>query len=307
MRIVIFGADGFCGRLLVPYFVAAGHEVIVVTRRANSLPGVIAWRWDGQTLGEWTLALEGADAVINLAGRSVNCRYTPAHCAEIYASRLDSTWILGEAIAACVTPPRVWLNASSATIYRHAQDRPMDEETGEIGAGFSVDVCRRWERELFRAPTPETRRVALRSAMVFAPQAGGVWDAFAGLARWGLAGPMAGGRHYVSWIHGEDFCRAVAWILAREELAGPVNLAAPNPLPNHDFLSALRRAIGQPIGLPSARWTLEVGAWLRHTEAELLLKSRRVVPGKLLASGFTFCYPTWPDAARALHTLSKAL
>jgi uncharacterized protein len=300
MRIVMPGGAGYCGRLLVAHFIAAGHEVTVLSRQQVEIPGATTSLWDGQTLGDWVRVLDGSDVVINLAGRTVNCRYTPDHCAEIYASRLDSTRVVGEAIATCFAPPPVWLNAASATIYRHAEDRPMDETSGEIGKGFSVDVCRRWEQELFRAPVMHTRRVALRSAMVFAPEPGGVWDAFGQLARMGLAGPMAGGRQFVSWIHGEDFCRSLEWIIAHEDLCGPVNVAAPNPLPNRDFLRGIRQALRQPIGLPSARWMLEVGAWLRHTETELLLKSRRVTPGKLLTSTFTFRYPYWPHAVQAI-------
>jgi uncharacterized protein (TIGR01777 family) len=300
MKIMIAGGSGYCGLLLTSHFAAAGHQVVILSRRHSPITGATVLVWDGETGGDWAAALEGADAVINLAGRSVNCRYSAANCTEIYASRLDSTRILGEAISGCATPPPVWLNASSATIYRHAEDRPMDEETGEIGKGFSVDVCQRWERELFRAPTPRTRRVALRTAMVFAREPGGVWDAFAGLTRCGLAGPMAGGRQYVSWIHGEDFCRAIEWIMTHNALYGPINVAAPQPLTNRDFLRAARRAMGQPIGLPASRWMLEVGALIRGTETELLLKSRRVVPGKLLESGFTFRYERCLDAVTAI-------
>ena len=300
MKIVIAGGTGFCGRLLTAHFAACRHEVVILSRCLTQTPGAVTMLWDGETPGDWLTALEGADAVINLAGRSVNCRYRGDNCAAIYASRLDSTRAIGEAIAACAAPPSVWLNASSATIYRYAEDREMDEHSGEFGNGFSVDVCRRWERELFTASTPRTRRVALRSAMVFGPEPGGVWDAFAELARFGLAGTMAGGRQFVSWIHSEDFSRAIEWIIAHHDLCGPVNVAAPFPLPNRDFLRAVRRAIERPIGLPSARWMLEAGAWLKGTETELLLKSRRFVPDRLLKSGFAFRYEHWPDAAAAI-------
>ena len=283
MRLIITGASGFLGRTLAAFF----GEVTLVTR-AN---------------GGWErlpALLEGSDAVINLAGRSVNCRYNAANRAEIYASRLDTTRALGEAIAACKRPPRVWLNASSATLYRHALDRPMDELTGELGTEFSVDVVERWEQALAEAQTPRTRKVALRMAMVMGRESGGVFDAFRSLARAGLAGPMAGGAQYVSWIHAQDCCRAIAFLIEHDALSGAVNLAAPNPLPNREFLAQLRRAVGMPLGLPTARWMLEVGAWLRQTETELLLKSRRVVPTRLLKAGFTFQYPTWPDALKEL-------
>lgn len=300
MKLVIPGGAGFCGQGLVRRLAPDGHELIVLSRRPVALPGATVLPWDGVTLGPWADAIDGADAVINLAGRSVNCRYVPDNCTQIYASRLDSTRIVGAAIAASKSPPRVWLNASSATIYRHAQDRPMDEATGELGKGFSVDVCRQWERTLAEARTPGTRKVALRSAMVLDHGPGGVWEAFSRLARRGLAGPMAGGRQFVSFLHGDDFARALLFLLERDDLCGPVNVAAPHPLPNADFLRVLRRAVGARLGLPSAPWMLEVGAFFLQTETELLVKSRRVVPGKLLAAGFLFRYPTWPEAAAAL-------
>ncbi|MGC4048070.1 MAG: TIGR01777 family oxidoreductase [Armatimonas sp.] len=287
MRLVLCGGSGFCGQLLKAFFTERGWEVIVVSRNSGG------WERLRDTLN-------GADAVVNLAGRTVNCRYTPDHCAEIYASRLDTTRAIGEAIAACSNPTLVWLNASTATIYRHALDRDMDEATEELGKGFSVDVARYWEQTLWDSPTPHTRKVALRSAMVMAPGAEGIFGAFYGLVKAGLGGPMAGGAQYISWIHGRDFCRSVEFLIEHSEISGPVNLAAPHPLPNREFLGILRKAIGMPLGLPSTRWMLEIGAWLRKTETELLLKSRRVVPGMLLAAGFEFRYPTWPEAVKDL-------
>lgn len=287
MKLVLCGGSGFCGQLLQAFFTERGWEVTVISR------GNGGW-------GRLRDTLNGADAVVNLAGRTVNCRYTPDHCAEIYASRLDTTRAIGEAIASCPNPPPVWLNSSTATIYRHALDRDMDEATGELGKGFSVDVARRWEQALNDAPTPHTRKVALRAAMIMAPGANGVFGAFYGLAKAGLGGPMAGGAQYVSWIHGTDFCRAIEFLIEHTELSGPVNLAAPHPLPNREFFAVLRKAAGMPFGLPTTRWMLEIGAWLRKTETELLLKSRRVVPGALLADGFEFEYPTWQEAVKDL-------
>lgn len=256
--------------------------------------------WDARRIGPWARHFENAHAVINLAGRSVNCRYNTRNRREIYASRLDSTRVVGKAIALCKNPPSVWLNASSATIYRDARDREMDEIDGEIGQGFSVDVCQRWEKTLFEADVPDTRRVALRAAMVFGAGHDGVYQAFSRLVKIGLGGNMAGGEQWVSWIHIEDFCRAVEWIIAHPELDGAINLAAPNPLPNREFLRVMRQQLHRPIGLPATKWMLEIGTRLMGTESELVLKSRRAVPRLLLESGFFFDYPQWPDALQTI-------
>ncbi len=269
----------------------------MLSRKAKAIGhGIRCIRWDGETLGEWARELEESLAVINLAGRSVNCRYNENNKRDIDESRLRSTRTVGEAIAACRTPPAVWLNSSSATIYRHALDHPMDEATGEIGHGFSVDVCRRWEKALNDAEAPRTRRVALRSAMVFGPGEGGVFEAFHNIVRCGLGGTLGRGDQFVSWIHIEDFARAVQWIVEHEALAGPVNVSSPNPVPNRDFMRIFRESSHRRIGLPASTWMLKIGAFLLQTETELLLKSRRVVPGKLLNSGFQFRYPTWREA-----------
>jgi uncharacterized protein (TIGR01777 family) len=254
-------------------------------------------------------ALEGADAVINLAGRSVNCRYTRAHLREMLDSRMESTRAIGQAIAQAARPPRVWLQMSTATIYAHRLDAPNDEATGRLGGQepgapgswrWSIAIARAWEDALFAAHTPHTRRVALRSAMVMSPDAGGPFEAYLALARRGLGGPIAGGRQYISWIHDRDFVRALQFLLACDGLEGPVNLAAPAPLPQRDFMAALRAAWGARMGLPATRRMAEIGAFLMRTETELVLKSRRVVPGRLTAAGFAFAFPQWPAAAREL-------
>ncbi|MDX1932820.1 MAG: TIGR01777 family oxidoreductase [Capsulimonadales bacterium] len=291
--IVVPGGAGFLGRVLREYFSGLGYRVIVLSRGASGSDVV---RWDGENPGDWEATLRGAAAVINLAGRTVNCRYNEKNREEIYESRLKTTKALGDAISRCADPPPVWINSSSATIYRHAEDRPMDEATGEIGSGFSVDVCRKWEAALFAAETPRTRKVALRSAMVFGPGEEGVHAAFRRIVRIGLGGTLGNGRQYVSWIHDRDFVRAVHFLLERDDLSGPVNLASPNPLPNAEFMRIFRRVCRRPIGLPATRWMLEIGALLLQTETELLLKSRRVVPGKLRDAGFRFDFPEWEAA-----------
>ncbi len=308
MKIVIPGGTGQVGTLLSRALHADGHEVVVLSRR----PQTAAWRvapWDGKTLGAWAAELDGADAVINLAGRSVNCRYNDKNRAEIKQSRVDSTRVVGRAIALAENPPRVWLQASTATIYAHTYGPPNDEATGVIGGRepdapdtwrFSIDVATSWERAFDEAETPRTRKVKLRSAIILSPDSGGIFDTLLGLVRRGLGGRSGDGRQYMSWVHHEDFTRAVRFLIEREDLDGAVNISAPNPLPNAEFMRALRRAWGIPFGLPAAEWMLEIGTAILRTESELVLKSRRVVPGRLLQAGFTFRYPDWPEAAREL-------
>ncbi|MEM6288077.1 MAG: TIGR01777 family oxidoreductase [Bacteroidota bacterium] len=308
MTIVLPGGSGQIGTLLARAFHADGHEVVVLSRRPASAP----WRtvgWDGQTLGDWARELDGADVLVNLAGRSVDCRYTPANRAAILDSRVDSTRVLGEALARVARPPRLWLQSSTATIYAHRLDAPNDEATGRIGGDepdapdtwrFSIDVARAWERTAEETVPPGVRLVQMRSAMVMSPDRGGVFDVLLGLVRRGLGGTSGSGRQYVSWIHDADFVRAVQWLIAHEHVAGAVNLSAPHPLPNAAFMRALRVAWGTRVGLPATRWMLEVGAAVLRTETELVLKSRRVTPGRLLAEGFAFSFPTWAPAARDL-------
>ena len=311
MRIVIPGGSGQVGTLLARALHADGHDVVVLSRRPTRAP----WRlvaWDARTVGEWATELEGADTVVNLVGRSVNCRYTPANRREIMDSRLQATHAIGEAVRGAARPPAAWLQMSTATIYAHRFDAPNDEATGILGGHepdvpdtwrFSIDVATRWEAAAAASPLPAgTRLVLLRAAMVMSPDPGGVFDTLLGLARLGLGGSAAGGRQYVSWVHECDFVRAVRWLLAHPEVDGPVNVAAPNPLPYRDFMRQLREAAGVPIGLPATRWMLEVAALLMRTETELVLKSRRVVPGRLLTAGFTFEQPEWTAAARELVT-----
>jgi uncharacterized protein (TIGR01777 family) len=296
-RLIIPGGTGFLGKRVAQWFYDLGWEVVVFSRRKEDVPGARLMPWDGATLGPWAMELEGAETVLNLAGRSVNCRYNAKNRAEILNSRVDSTRVLGQGIANCISPPGLWLNSSTATIYRHAEDRPMNDETGEIGSGFSVGIALAWEKEFFEAVVPHTRRLALRTAMVVGPQPGGPFAVFYRLARLGLAGTLGSGRQLVSWLHDDDFCRAVQWLIDREDVSGPINLSAPQPLPNHEFMRELRRAVGTPFGLPAARWMLEIGALVLRTETELPLKSRWVLPSKLLATGFEFRQPAWPEAA----------
>ncbi|HEX2688626.1 MAG TPA: DUF1731 domain-containing protein [Kofleriaceae bacterium] len=298
MKIVIPGGTGHVGVLIARAF--ADHEIVIIGR---STP--IAW--DGKTLGPWAKQIEGADVVIGLAGRSVNCRYTEANRAEMLSSRVDSTRVVGEAIAAAARPPRVWLQSSTATIYAHRLDAANDEATGLIDTPtgdpawkFSVSIAKAWEEALAAAPTPKTRKVALRSAMVMSPDRDGIFDVLYKITRRGLGGAIGGGAQYVSWIHERDFARALEWLIAHDDVEGAVNMASPHPLPQREFMAALRAAAGRRVGLPATAWMAKLGAFVMRTEAELILKSRRVVPGRLLAAGFAFEYPDWREAARDL-------
>jgi uncharacterized protein len=266
-------------------------------------------QWDGKTVGDWARELEGADVVVNLAGRSVNCRYTKENLAEMMDSRVDSTRAVGLAIEQASRPPAVWLQMSTATIYAHRFDAPNDEATGIIGGrepdvpgywSFSIDIAKAWERAQEEANTPRTRKVALRTAMVLSPDPGGVLDVLLGLTRLGIGGSIAGGRQYMSWIHERDFVRAVEFLSDRGDFTGPVNLASPAPIPQRAFMNALRDAAGVRVGLPATKWMVGIGAVFMRTDTELVLKSRRVVPTRLLDAGFTFEFPEWPEAAREL-------
>ena len=308
MKVVIPGGTGQVGTILSRAMHDAGHEVIVISRK----PGDAPWRvitWDAATLGDWAVELEAADVVINLVGRSVNCRYNAGNRQLIMESRVNSTRVVGEAIARASHPPRVWLQASTATIYAHRYDAPNDEATGILGGSepnvpstwrFSIDVATAWERAASEAVTPQTRKVLMRSAVTLSPDRGGIFDTLLSLVRHGLGGRSGDGRQFVSWLHDLDFVRAVYWLIEHDELEGPVNLAAPNPEPNAEFMRSLREAWGIRLGLPATAWMLELGAFFLQTETELILKSRRVVPSRLLPSGFTFQFPTWPEAARDL-------
>ncbi|HEX9297524.1 MAG TPA: TIGR01777 family oxidoreductase [Polyangiaceae bacterium] len=307
MKIVIPGGSGQVGAVLSRAFRARGDDVVVLSRRGTRDRRIV--EWDGRTLGPWADAIEGADVVINLAGRSVNCRYTAANLETMMNSRVDSTRVVGLAIEKAARPPSVWLQMSTATIYAHRFDAPNDEATGHIGGHepdvpaywkFSIDIAMAWERTQKEAKTPRTRRVALRTAMVMSPDRGGIFDVLLGLTRAGLGGPIAGGHQFMSWIHERDFARAVEFLVGRDDIVGVVNLAAPNPVPQREFMATLRSAWGTRVGLPATKWMVEIGAFFLRTDSELTLKSRRVVPARLLDAGFTFEFPEWPGAARDL-------
>ncbi|WOF24213.1 DUF1731 domain-containing protein [Microbacterium betulae] len=312
---VVAGASGFVGRALTRALAEDGYAVRTIGRS-----GDVRWG-DAAAIAA---AVDGSDLVVNLAGRSVNCRYTDANRDEVLRSRVDTTRALRAAIAGAASPPRVWLNASTATIYRHATDRAQTERDGELGSGFSVDVARTWEEELFSGDLPATRRVALRMAIVLGD--GPATRTLFALARLGLGGPQIDGpwfphRRYrgigphptgdgraphrptrggqrFSWIHIDDVVSAIRFLGDRDDVSGPVNLSSPHPSDNRTLMATLRRVVGMPVGLPAWRFMLEPAMWLLRTEPELVLKSRWVVPERLLAEGFRFSHPSLAEALR---------
>jgi uncharacterized protein len=308
VKIIIPGGTGQVGTVLARAFDADGHDVVVLSRNPHKTP----WRvvqWNARDIGPWTDELEDADVLINLAGRSVNCRYTEANKKAILSSRVESTRVIGRAIAAARNPPQVWLQASTATIYSHRYDLPNDDITGVIGGSernvpdtwrFSIDVALAWEAAADETPLPQTRIVKLRSAMVMSPDRGGIFDTLRTLVNRGLGGTAGTGRQYISWIHERDFVNAIYWLIEHDDLSGPINVAAPNPLPNREFMKTLRKACGMAVGLPANKMMLEIGAVFLRTETELVLKSRRVVPKLLTDSGFRFEFLDWREAARHL-------
>lgn len=291
MKIVIAGGSGFIGTYLANYFAESNHEIIILTRKQHLPQKNIKYLlWDGKTIGDWSKIIDGADVLINLAGKSVNCRYTEKNKAEILNSRLNANHILGIAVQQAKRPPKIWFNAASATIYRHADDRPMDENTGEIGSDFSMDVCKAWEKSFYELVLPETRKIILRMSITIGTN-GGVYKRFKNLVFAGLGGKMGTGKQMMSWIHVEDIARAITFIIEHEHINGIINVTAPTPISNAHFMAAIRKSNHVPFGLPTPRWFLAFGAFLIGTETELILKSRWVIPQKLMDAGFRFKYP----------------
>lgn len=304
-KIVIAGGTGFIGQAMAQRWVA-DNEIIILSRQLpteNNAYGakvigdkIRIVKWDGTHMGGWTKYLDGADILINLAGKSVNCRYNEANKAEIFRSRLDATKVLGEAVNCMKNPPKLWINAASATIYRHAEDRPQDEYTGEIESDFSVQVCKQWEQTFYDQYTPRTRKVALRTAITLGN--GGVMMPYFNLLKFGLGGRQGSGRQMYSWVHVTDLCRVVEYLYEHEAMSGTYNVSAPNPVTNHVFMKTLRSICGHFWGLPAYEWMLQIGTRLIGTEAELILKSRWVLPTRLSEAGFVFEFPELAGALK---------
>lgn len=292
MKIVLAGGSGYLGSVMTAYYAKGGNEIIVLSRKAQPDNGnVRTIEWDAKTTGPWCEALEGADLLINFTGRNVNCRYNEENKREILESRLDSTSVLGTAIRRLKRAPKVWIQSASATIYRHAEDRFMDEVNGEIGEGFSVEVCKRWEEEFQAQPTPHTRKVLLRTGIVLG-RGGGVMPRLINLVKSGLGGKQGNGKQYISWIHEQDLAGIIDWLYKHPLADGVFNCTGPNPVRNKYFMDTLRTLCKVPLGFPSPKWLLEIGAWLIGTETELILKSRWVMPARLLEAGYEFRFPT---------------
>jgi len=302
MKLVIPGGSGHLGREARGHFEKLGWEVVVLSRTPT---GTSDLAWDGRTLGPWAESIDGADVVLNLAGRSINCRYTPQHLAEIRDSRVDSTRVVGQAIEHAKRPPKLWLQASSLSLYAHRYDAANDE-SGAIASGEPVkwmaivDIILAWEAALNAANTPHTRRIALRNSGVLQNTKGSLLDVLTGLAKKGLLGTLGDGKQFVSWIHIADFLGILQFCLKHEDLSGPINVCTPFPLPMKEFAKEVREALGVKIGLPAPAPLLEIGTFLMGTETELILKSRRCTPGKLLDSGFDFRFAKLEEALRDL-------
>lgn len=347
-KIVIAGGTGFIGQELARYFGKENH-VIIFTRQAvhahnnnynkklvQAAEGynITYWRWDGKTVEKhWLNDLEAADIVINLAGKSVNCRYHEKQMTEVINSRIDATNTIGEAIRQTITPPKLWINAASATIYRNATDKPQDEFTGDISPwkkdnmpysfldqcrtrwkqllahivygkyseqyqaptlDFSVKVCREWENAFLLQRTPFTRKIALRTAITLGD--GGVMEPYFNLLKFGLGGHQGDGQQMYSWLHVEDFCRTIEWCYEHPDMEGIYNCAAPAPVTNKTFMQTLRKLTGCKAALPAPAALLEIGAAQMGTETELILKSRWVLPARLQQTGFRFKYNKLEDA-----------
>jgi uncharacterized protein (TIGR01777 family) len=302
-KIIIPGGSGFLGQHLADYFMLKGFDVVILSRREErstvSVDGNIHYKkWDGESLDEWADIFENALAVINLTGRSVDCRYTEKNKAEILNSRINSTKIIGTAIKNCENPPKIWLNSSTGTIYRYSEDKEMTERTGEIGEGFSVDVATAWEATFNEIHLSKVRKILMRTSIVIGKN-GGAMKPLIQLTKLGLGGFQGNGNQYISWLQVMDFCRIVEWLIQNEAASGVYNVVSPKPVRNKEFMQTLRKILKMPIGLPAMKWMIEIGAFFMRTEPELVLKSRRLVPERLLEEGFEFEYKNIDKALRA--------
>jgi len=304
-KIVFAGGNGYLGTVLSEYYRNLADEIIILSRKPKAANGNIKTLvWDGRTAGEWMTTLEGADMLVNLCGKNVNCRYTKANRAEIINSRVIPTKLLGRVIGKLQSPPKLWINLSSATIYRHAEDRPQDEITGDIGYGFSIEVCKQWEAVFYEADTPHTRKIALRMGIVLG-MGDGAFPRLFTLVKFGLGGRLGDGKQYLNWVHEQDAARCTEFLLQHTELEGNINCTAPVSMQNTAFMTTLRKAWGIPFGLPTPAWLLSIGMAIVGSERELLLKSRWVMPKRLLDAGYQFMFAKAEYAIKDLLSIAK--
>lgn len=349
-RIIIAGGTGFIGYGVTKYF-GKENDIVILTRGVHDQKNirynnkdtqptggyrVKYCQWNGKGIGDWAAQLEGADLVLNLAGKSVNCRYHQKQMTAVLESRTNATHVIGEAIRSCTHPPKLWINAASATIYKHT-NKPQDEFAGEISEwkrdnmprsmldkiryrknklvtalaqgkhsdgyreldlDFSVRVCKAWEESFFSQRTPFTRKIALRTAITLGE--GGVITPYLNLCKFALGGKHGKGSQMFSWVHIEDVCRMIDWLFEKKDAEGIYNCVAPHAVTNKTFMETLRKATGHKIGLPAPAWMLELGAWLIGTETELMLKSRWVTPKRALSEGFQFKYQRLQEALQQI-------
>jgi len=302
-RLVIPGGSGFLGLKLARYFIKKGWKVTILSRSKKLAYGKINFlQWDGKTLGDWAKVIDGADVVVNMAGRTVNCRYNDENKRQILDSRIDSTSVLGQAIGQAVKKPSLWINSSSATIYEDTRgDLPAnDEYNGKIGNDFSPGICKAWEKEFAAAAVPNVRKVALRTAIVIGKEPGGALEYLINLTKLWLGGTQGKGDQFISWVHLEDFARVVEFIIEKEHISGVINCAAPAPVTNKDFMAKLRKEVGRSWGLPMPKFLLEIGVLLLRTQTELVLKSRKVISKRLEEEGFEFEFNTVDEAFKEI-------
>ncbi|HET6991213.1 MAG TPA: TIGR01777 family oxidoreductase [Bacteroidia bacterium] len=314
-KIILAGGSGYMGTVIAEYFREKANDIVILSRQVlPSHHNVRYVQWDARSRNgnlsaetiasgskaDWTKEIDGADLLVNLTGKSVNCRYTEANRKEIFRSRLESTEILGKVIGESPHPPELWINMASATIYRHAEDRAMDETTGEIGEGFSIEVCKAWEKTFFDCRTPSTRKVCLRVGIVMGRN-DGAYPLMRNMAKVGLGGKQGNGKQQFTWVHELDMARIVEWIAENKKANGVYNCTSPGPIPNKEVMRLIRKTLRVPIGLPSPAWLLKMGAVVIGTETELILKSRWVIPKRLTDEGFKFQFPEMENALRQIE------
>ncbi len=299
-RVIIAGGSGFLGLNVAHYLHSLGYTVTILSRGAAPVLAHIQHaRWDGRTLGDWAQHVDGAVAVIHLAGRSVDCIKTPDHCDEILRSRVESTTVLGAAVRQAKNPPPVWIQMSTAHRYGDSLTAWCDEESA-FGYGLAPYVGQAWEESFARAAPAGMRQVILRTSFVLG-RSGGALPTLARLARWGLGGKVGSGRQGISWIHEQDMNALFAQAIRDDSMHGAYLATAPNPVSNAVFMRTLRRALGMPFGLPALGWMVRVGApLLFRTDPDLALYGRYCVSRRLREAGFPFAFA---ELAPALHHL----